>query len=62
MKHKGKGKYPWRHVLLLVLLLSAMGLQGCLIPRAVGKTVGGVVRGTGKVIGAAANVVTAPLK
>jgi len=52
----------WRRVLWLTLTLVAMSLQGCIIPRTIGKTVGGVVRGTGKAVSATTDVVTAPLK
>jgi hypothetical protein len=47
---------------MLALLLSALSLQGCIIPRTIGKTVGGVVRGTGKAVEATTDVVSAPLK
>jgi len=51
-----------RAALALAVLLAAALAQGCIIPRTAGKAVGGVVRGTGKAIGAVTDAATAPLK
>ena len=62
MRREHGAKRSWWRIPMLALLLSALSLQGCIIPRTIGKTVGGVVRGTGKAVEATTDVVSAPLK
>jgi hypothetical protein len=51
-----------RTVVLLTLSSALIGLSGCALPRAVGKTAGGVVKGAGKVVSGTAKAVTKPLR
>lgn len=54
----------FRRLLMLAALATTMltALSGCAIPRAIGKTAGGVVKTAGKVVAGTAKAVTAPLR
>jgi hypothetical protein len=41
---------------------ALVGLGGCAVPKAIGKTAGGVVKGAGKVVSGTAKAVSAPLR
>lgn len=51
-------------LIVLIALAAAMftAVSGCAIPRAIGKTAGGVVKTAGKVVAGTAKAVTAPLR
>lgn len=47
---------------MVALVLALAGLSACAIPRAVGKTAGGIVKTAGKVVSGTAKAVTKPLR
>jgi hypothetical protein len=49
-------------LLITTLSLALVGLGGCAVPKAIGKTAGGVVKGAGKVVSGTAKAVSAPLR
>lgn len=51
-----------RTVTLVALSIALVGLGGCAVPKAIGKTAGGVVKGAGKVVSGTAKAVTKPLR
>lgn len=49
-------------IALLLMLAGGLTLGGCAVPKAVGKTAGGIVKGAGKVVSGTAKAVTKPLR
>lgn len=47
---------------LFLVLACVLGLSGCAVPKAIGKTAGGIVKGAGKVVSGTAKAVTKPLR
>ena len=47
---------------LVMILACSLTLGGCAVPRAIGKTAGGIVKGAGKVVSGTAKAVTKPLR
>ncbi len=47
---------------LFIALAGSLILSGCAVPRAIGKTAGGIVKGAGKVVSGTAKAVTKPLR
>ncbi len=47
---------------LIIVLAGTLGLGGCAVPKAIGKTAGGVVKTAGKVVSGTAKAVTKPLR
>ena len=47
---------------LFLALAGVLSLSGCAVPRAIGKTAGGVVKTAGKVVSGTAKAVTKPLR
>ncbi|MBL7645308.1 MAG: hypothetical protein JNK74_03855 [Candidatus Hydrogenedentes bacterium] len=45
-----------------LVLCGALALCGCAVPKAIGKTAGGIVKGAGKVVSGTAKAVTKPLR
>lgn len=51
-----------RCVLMALALAMVTVIPGCAVPRAIGKTAGGVVKTAGRVVAGTAKAVTAPLR
>ena len=47
---------------LFMVLASSLLFGGCAVPKAIGKTAGGIVKGAGKVVSGTAKAVTKPLR
>jgi len=51
-----------RMVAIVTLAAASVGLGGCAVPKAIGKTAGGVVKSAGKVVSGTAKAVSKPLR
>ena len=51
-----------RMVVIVTLSATLVGLGGCAVPKAIGKTAGGIVKTAGKVVSGTAKAVTKPLR
>ena len=51
-----------RLVVFVMLTAVLLSLSGCAVPKAIGKTAGGIVKGAGKVVSGTAKAVSKPLR